>query len=192
MITLVIVDCQNDFISGTLLVKNAKNALDEIKKFAKNKLKSIEKIIFTVDWHPYNHCSFKKNGGQWPAHCVQFTPGACIEPKLLKYIQSLEIPYEVSTKGTDPDREQYGAFEDIDISTDDYPKQKYYFDSIATAYTDSEFVVCGIAGDYCVKATIQNMLNADIKPKVLTKGIVSIDDGTTIKEFIKENNLETI
>ena len=82
MITLIIVDCQNDFITGTMSVKGAKNAVEEIKKFIKNHSKEIEKIIFTVDWHPHNHMSFKKNGGQWPSHCVQYTPGACIEPKL--------------------------------------------------------------------------------------------------------------
>ena len=91
MITLIIVDCQNDFITGTLTVKGAKAAVEEIKKFIKSHCKEIEKIVFTVDWHPYNHCSFKKYGGQWPNHCVQYTPGACIEPKLLKHVQSLEI-----------------------------------------------------------------------------------------------------
>ena len=91
MITLIIVDCQNDFITGTMAVKGAKESVEEIKKFVKNHRKEIEKIIFTVDWHPHNHMSFKKNGGLWPAHCVQYTPGACIEPKLLKFIQSQNI-----------------------------------------------------------------------------------------------------
>ena len=31
MITLIIVDCQNDFITGTLAVKGSKTALEEIK-----------------------------------------------------------------------------------------------------------------------------------------------------------------
>ena len=30
MITLIVVDCHNDFISGTLTVKGAKNAVEEI------------------------------------------------------------------------------------------------------------------------------------------------------------------
>ena len=192
MITLVIVDCQNDFITGTMTVKGAKNVVDEIKKFIKKYKDKIEKIIFTVDWHPYNHCSFKKYGGQWPNHCVQYTPGSCIEPKLLKYVQSFEIPYEVSTKGEIEEVEQYGAFSDIQLSADDFPERKYYFDSIATANYNSEFVICGIAGDYCVKATIQNMLDSEIIPKVFMPGIVSIDGGKIFSEFIKENKLEKI
>lgn len=191
MITLIIVDCQNDFISGTMSVKGAKNALEEIKKYIKDHRKEIDKIIFTVDWHPYNHSSFKKYGGLWPHHCIQYTPGACIEPKLLKFVQSLDINYEVSQKGTIEEVEQYGAFDDIDFVTDELG-QRYYFDSIVEADANTTFVVCGIAGDYCVKATIKNLLEGEIVPKVFCPGIVSIDGGKALSDFIKENKLEKI
>ena len=192
MITLVIVDCQNDFITGTMSVKGAKNAVEEIKKFIKNHRKEIEKIIFTLDWHPYNHCSFKKYGGLWPSHCVKHTPGACIEPKLLKFVQSLEIDFEFCLKGEIEEVEQYGAFCEIEVSSDNFPEKKYYFDSIVTANYNTEFVVCGIAGDYCVKSTIQNMLDNEITPKVYCPGIVSIDGGKIFSDFVKENKLEKI
>ena len=192
MITLVIVDCQNDFITGTMSVKGAKNAVEEIKKFIKNHRKEVEKIIFTLDWHPYNHCSFKKYGGLWPSHCVKHTPGACIEPKLLKFVQSQEIDFEFCLKGEIEEVEQYGAFCEIEVSSDNFPEKKYYFDSIVTANYDTEFVVCGIAGDYCVKSTIQNMLDNEITPKVYCPGIVSIDGGKIFSDFVKENNLEKI
>lgn len=192
MITLIIVDCQNDFISGTMAVKGAKNVLENIKIFIKNRKKEIDKILFTVDWHPYNHCSFKKFGGEWPQHCVQFTPGACIEPKLLKFVQSLGINYEVSQKGQIEEKEQYGAFEDIEYVPDSSLIDKYYFDSIVSANVDTDFIICGIAGDYCVKATIENLLKENITPKVLLSGVASIDGGKIFKEFIEENKLEVI
>ena len=44
MVTLIIVDCQNDFITGTLAVKGSKTALEEIKKFIKNRKKEIDKM----------------------------------------------------------------------------------------------------------------------------------------------------
>ena len=190
MITLIIVDCQNDFITGTMSVKGAKNSVEEIKKFIKNHSKEIEKIIFTVDWHPYNHSSFKKYGGLWPHHCVQYTPGACIEPKLLKFVQSYEINYDVIQKGTIEEVEEYGAFNDIQFSSDNFGTRVYL--DIAKANPDSDFVVCGIAGDYCVKATIQNMINGGLFPKVFCPGIVSIDGGKVFSNFIKENSLEKI
>lgn len=191
MITLIIVDCQNDFITGTMLVKGAKSAVEEIKKFIKNHKGEIEKIVFTVDWHPYNHCSFKRNGGQWPQHCVQYTPGACIEPKLLKYVQSMNIDYEVSQKGVIEEVEQYGAFGEIEYVSDELGEH-YYFDSIVTVNSNTDFVVCGIAGDYCVKETIQNMINGEIIPKVFCPGIASIDGGKIFSDFVKENKLEKI
>lgn len=191
MITLIIVDCQNDFITGTLTVKGAKNSVENIKTYIKKHHKEIEKIIFTVDWHPYNHSSFKRFGGQWPSHCVQYTPGACIEPKLLKCVQSFNLNYEVSPKGTIEEVEQYGAFEDI-VESVDALGEHLYFDEYTTADRNSDFVICGIAGDFCVKATIQNILNASIYPKVFMPGIASIDNGATIKNFISENKLEEI
>ena len=191
MITLIIVDCQNDFISGTMKVKGASNIVANIKEFISNNKKNIEKIILTVDWHPYNHMSFKRSGGIWPSHCVQFTPGACIEPKLLKFIHSLEIDFEVVPKGQIEEVEEYGAFSDIEYCQDEFG-ERYYLDSIATVNANNDFVVCGIAGDYCVKETTQNLLDAGISPKLYLDGIVSIDDGTTLNNFIEENGLITI
>ena len=189
MITLIIVDEQNDFITGTLAVKGAKTAVEETKKFIKSHYKEIEKIIFTVDWHPYNHSSFKKFGGLWPHHCVQYTPGACIEPKLLKFVQSYNIDYEVSQKGCIEEIEEYGAFSEITRQGDSVFGERVYLD-IIEANPESTFVICGIAGDYCVKSTIQNLLNGNIIPKVFCPGIASIDGGKALSDFIKENKLE--
>ena len=191
MITLIIVDCQNDFISGTMSTKGAKTILPEIKRFVEKHREDIDKVLFTVDWHPYNHCSFKEQGGLWPRHCVQYSPGACIEPKLLKFIQSTNIPYQVCQKGDDATQEQYGAFEDIEFITNEHG-QYYYFDSLYTANANTDFVVCGIAGDYCVKATIENLLKESIPVKVFMPGIYSIDGGKVFSEFAKANKLKKI
>ena len=188
MITLVIVDCQNDFITGTMSVKSARNSVEEIKKFIKNHKQEIEKIIFTVDWHPYDHCSFKKYGGEWVQHCIQFTPGACIEPKLLKYVQSFNIPYQVSTRGEDKYVDVNGPFEEIEFYQDDSLVSKYYFDSIVEADAGTEFVITGVAN--ATSIAIKNMMDNEIVPKVFCPGIISTDGGRTFSEFIKEYNIE--
>jgi nicotinamidase-related amidase len=187
MITLVIVQCQNDFITGTMSVKNARSSVEEIKKYIKNHKKDIEKIIFIIDWHPYNHSSFKRYGGEWPNHCVQYTPGSCIEPKLLKFIQSLEINYEMSKIGETEEVTELGGFNEIELDQD-YLGSRYYFDSIATANADTEFVICGIANG--VSATINNMLKANLIPKVFMSGIISNDGSRIFSSFVKENQLE--
>ena len=189
MITLIIVDCQNDFITGTMSVKGARINVEEIKKFIKKYKNELAKIIFTVDWHPYNHSSFKKYGGEYPSHCVQYTPGACIEPKLLKFVQSLEINYEVSTKGEVEEVTELGAFNEIEYVQDSLG-ERYYFDSIVTADASTTFVICGVSNS--VSNTINNMLKEEIIPKVFFPGIISNDGGKTFNEFIKLNKLEKI
>ena len=56
--------------------------------------------------------------------------------------------------------------------------------------TNNNIVVCGLAGDYCVKESIKNLLKHwKFNLEVLVNGIASIDNGDKLKEFIKENNL---
>lgn len=190
MTTLIIVDCQNDFITGSLAVQGAREAIDAIEHYINEE--DPDKIIFTADWHPYNHCSFKRFGGQWPRHCVQHTPGACIDSHLLKCVESADIPYQMYLKGMF--EEEYGAFNNIEKAHDSSLGDVWYFgdwpNQVVSADAESEFVICGIAGDYCVKATIDNLLKVGIKPRVLLNGIASIDDGTIIKDFINQNKLE--
>ena len=53
-------------------------------------------------------------------------------------------------------------------------------------------------GDYCVKNTIANLIKyksptgLTLDVNVLLDGIASIDDGTTIKEYCKENSLPIV
>ena len=83
----------------------------------------------------------------WPVHCVQGTPGNALLPEL-----STERVDRVVLKGTDPRVEMYSAFRSplrdpplpsaVSELADDLRKN---------AITD--VVVCGLAGDYCVKCS---------------------------------------
>ena len=62
---LIAIDVQNDFISGTLALKNQKakqdgkevvSVINELKQNVKFDL-----VVFTLDWHPSDHCSFHSN-----------------------------------------------------------------------------------------------------------------------------------
>lgn len=183
MITLIVVNCQNDYITGTICSKMNKGLAENIKTFISKNKDKIEKIIFAVEWHPYNHCSFKKYGGESKAHCIQYTPGACIEPKLLKLVQSLEMNFEVSRRGEEKDDNPKGAFSNIERSSD-FLGKTYYLDVITSANAESEFVICGID----IKDTLRNMINEGIKPKVLYQGV----DYNGLISFIKENNIQKI
>lgn len=187
MITLIIVDCQNDFISGSFAHTSAKNSIKAIKEYIINNSKNISKIVFTTDWHPYNHSSFKKNGGSYPTHCVQFTPGACIEPKLLKLVQSLNIDYSVSTKGELEEVDDLGAFDEIDFRSD-YLGDRYYLD-IVSVDADTEFVICGSNIKKTVNYTIENLINNDINPMVFQQGVFPSNN---INSIINNNKLKVV
>lgn len=81
--TLVVVDFQYDFclLGAPLYVPGSDKALWNISHLIENK--KVDRVIFTADWHPANHCSFKRNGGEWNDHCVQFSKGAAIHDLLL-------------------------------------------------------------------------------------------------------------
>ena len=196
--TLIIIDFQKDFINGSLAVPNANEAETAIVNYIKENHTDLKEVLFTVDWHNSEHCSFKKNGGSWPVHCIQFSEGAGISNKLINTCIEYNLPIYVFTKGKINESEEYGAFEHIyTIGKNEnacicVENKLHQFNFIDT----NDVVICGLAGDYCVKESIKNLLkyNGPIKLniEILKDGIKSIDDGTIFNNFIKENNLTVI
>lgn len=178
-ITLIIVDLQYDFYcqSGTLCVKGGQDAANKIREMILKNSDIISDVIFTVDWHPSDHCSFKENGGQWPMHCVQYSEGASIHPGVFKSVIGMEIPYKVYRKGEDSKKEEYGAF-------------SKYMDQLDIEDQYKNLVVCGIAGDFCVLETLKNIKDFTDDIKVFLPGIASIDGGEKLKKYISENDVK--
>ena len=168
---LVVVDVQKDFYhpDGALYVKGGEALPERIAKV----IPQFDGVIFTVDWHPYKHCSFTENGGTWPTHCVAYTEGSSLPDEFKPYIIAERLCTNVVTKGSLAEFEEYGA-------------------NIFVKDNVDEVVFSGIAGEYCVLETIKIFIkrHPKIKVKVYLDGVVSIDDGTTIREFMKENNIE--
>ena len=68
---------------------------------------------------------------------------------------------------------------------------EHLINAIFSRYSD--IIVCGIAGDFCVKHTIHNLYSQGLTMlKVYLDGVASIDDGTIIKNFVKSLGIETI
>lgn len=162
---LIIIDFQNDFVSGALSVPGASIALKSIFNFIEKNEEQIDNVMFTVDWHPFNHCSFKEYGGQWPAHCVEYTEGSSIYSELFELCRK-RFFCSVFPKGKDPNKEEY-----------------------ASSILVHDAVICGLVGDFCVLETLKNMVANGYAPKVFYDGIASIDNGVKLRKFIKENDL---
>lgn len=186
-ITLVVVDFQYDFClrGAPLYVPGSDKALWNISHLIENK--KVDEVIFTADWHPAIHCSFKRNGGEWNDHCVQFSKGAAIHDLLLYGCISARTPYGILTKGDIPAFEEYGV--KVELATDKVEYNNIYSHCMAIAINpENQVVVCGLAGDYCVLETLKNL--EPIKPMVYLDGIASLDGGVKLNKYIKDNGIE--
>ena len=69
---MLIVDAQNDFISGSLALKNCPAGEDgeEVVSVIGDLLsKNMFSVVgYTFDWHPPDHCSFIDNVSLYPLH----------------------------------------------------------------------------------------------------------------------------
>lgn len=180
---LLIVDPQNDFISGLLPVPHAQEAMEALGAYiSDNKDKYYCKVV-TTDWHPYRHCSFQPQGGQWPIHCVSNTVGAAIYPALVAPLNESSGLLKVLRKGVYEDREEYSIFKNH--ASANTLKQ------LITVLEISQIDLCGLAGDVCVLDTLKDGIEQYGKKlfRVLTEFSPSLDGGKSLEAFIKDNGI---
>ena len=187
-ITLVVVDGQYDFCNpaGALYVSGAETAVEHILHFIHTHEKLAE-VIFTVDWHQARDASFIPQGGPWPPHCIGFSKGSQIDERLVQACLDREIPFRVIRKGEVIETEEYGAFQHIEKLSGGRYRLATMTDEVICA--DHRMVICGVAGDYCVLETLRNLLNGGLSVDVFANGIASIDGGTKLNSFVREQNL---
>ena len=181
---LLIVDPQIDFISGSLAVNGAAKAMDALADYLYKKDELYQYKIVTNDWHPLNHCSFQRNGGSWPVHCVQYSIGAAIYPKLLEPLFNINSTTKVLTKGNNPRIEEYSIFKNRSSAN--------YINRIINMKQIEQIDLCGIAGDFCVLDTLKDGIKFYGKDmfNVLMPYVISIDNGKTLNEFVKNNSIK--
>ena len=130
---LLIIDFQNDFTSGgALAVPEGDDIAEPVKRLAEH----FDVIAATRDWHPPDHASFEAQGGPWPVHCVRGTHGAEFHPAMEGI--PLDAVFDV---GQGRDDEGYSGFENSDLAR------------VLREHDVDEVYVCGLATDYCVRAS---------------------------------------
>lgn len=182
---LLIVDPQNDFITGTLPVPGAKEKMQKLAAYIEEKGNMYDYICVTTDSHPKDHSSFKDNGGIWPEHCVIHTTGWDLPHYLVEVLRKFDVTYY--NKGNVVEKEEYSIFDNED---DGYVLSRQLRELMRE---DEELFVdvCGIAGDFCVLETLKGLcqIMGNDHISVLTEFIASIDGGEKLQNFIDENNL---
>jgi nicotinamidase/pyrazinamidase len=132
---LVIVDFQNDFTpGGALAVRDGDAIAERVNELAGSG--DYDLVVATRDWHPPDHGSFEAQGGTWPVHCVQGTPGAELHPALDQALVDVVVD-----KGQDPATEGYSGFEATNLA------------ELLRDRGVDHITVVGLATDYCVMNT---------------------------------------
>lgn len=169
--TLIVVDLQNDFITGTLAVPNAERAALKCIQYAQMFKENGDPVVWTMDFHKKDHPSFKEQGGPWPEHCVINTWGQDLYPPVYS-----NVPGEITKVLKGYDKECYSGFESRDTLKSPLELFLYY------GHTSNVFI-CGLATDYCVKATALDSAKLGFRTFVLTDACAGVAPDSTEKAY---------
>ncbi len=171
---LTVVDMLYDFIDGSLACSNAEKAVAETLKYIDSQTRGqggedheildTFPILFIRDHHPADHSSFKEQGGIWPAHCVAGTHGGEIHEELKPYA----VEELIFDKGCDRGVEQYSGFEGVNNAGQSLGEILGLLDT-------TDVYVCGIATEYCVRNTCEDLLKAGFRVHLLKDCIAYVD-----------------
>jgi nicotinamidase/pyrazinamidase len=149
---LIVVDVQRDFCEGgALAASDTLSLLHPLHSFIATARQANVKIIFTQDWHPPSHSSFQSQGGPWPVHCVAGSSGAELMPPLTADAGDLIIH-----KGETVSGPGYSGFDDTALAEK------------LNALSIGDVAFCGVATEYCVRATAIDAVKAGLHVTLLT------------------------
>ncbi len=166
---LVVVDVQNDFCEGgSLAVEGGAVVARRVTDYLRDRGSEYAVIVATRDWHqdPGAHFSATPDyRDSWPPHCVAGTPGAEFHPAL----DTSRFDAVVS-KGRHS--AAYSGFEGVDDSGVDLA-------ALLAGRGVDAVDVCGLATDYCVRATALDAAALGLPTRVLLGLCAGVDPGTS-------------
>ncbi len=174
---LLVIDVQNDFCpGGSLAVEEGDQVVPVINRL----MPRFSRVVATQDWHPKDHVSFaSSHPGKkvldvvevdgieqvlWPDHCVQGTRGAELFPLLS--VAGIEL---VLRKGFRRNLDSYSAFFENDHTTD--TGLRFYLTGLGAR----EIFVCGLATDYCVRASVLDAVKLGFEVSVVSDACRGVD-----------------
>ena len=170
---LIVVDIQRDFCPGGALpvtdgdkIIPAVNEL--VRAFERRACQSSSREIGIRGTMSRS----RHNGGPWPPHCVQNTPGARFHPSL-----AIPADAEVIDKGTLQAEDAYSGFQGTELA------HKLHGLHVKQIY------VAGLATDYCVKNTVLDGAAQGFQTYVLTDSVRGVnlkrtDSATALKTML--------
>lgn len=179
---LIIVDCQYDFIDGSLACAHSHEAVSNLVNYINTH--EVD-VIYTSDWHGETNQSFLVNGGIWPVHCVAGTKGAALSAVFEQIHRESERPNKknIFLKGKSDEIEEYSAYLAMNEAG-----------TVLKDIVSSHVIVGGIASEYCVRETILSLLKAGHIVSLLSDcvGYVSLEEHKKNIEDLKKRGVEIL
>ncbi len=165
---LIVVDVQNDFAdpAGGLSVAGGDAIVPTVNAEIASASAAGAFVAYTQDWHPPSTPHFAKDGGIWPVHCVAGTWGAELHPDLL------EVEGGRVRKGVNGE-DGYSGFTMRDAQTGETIPTE--LEDLLRARDIERVVVCGLATDYCVKATAIDAATLGFETSLLPDAVRAVD-----------------
>ena len=172
---LVVVDLQNDFAdpAGSLSVAGGDALVPRVNEEVRAALEAGAAVVATQDWHPESTPHFARDGGIWPVHCVAGTWGAELAP-------GFRLPADAPRvrKGSNGE-DGYSGFTMRDpVSGEEMATE---LETLLREQGIERVVVCGLATDYCVKATALDAVRLGFEVELLGSAVAAVnlepDDG---------------
>ena len=162
-------DTQADFMlpGGNLYVPGAEKIIPRIARLIKAAIETGSLIVSSRDAHTQNDPEFQR----FPPHCVAGTPGAEIIPeglakrfRILRNDASRELPKDVLNF-------PQLILEKQTLDVFDNPKASALVDHLPS---DAEYIVFGVATEYCVRLAAKGLLDRRRKVSVVKDAIEAL------------------
>lgn len=179
---LGIIDPQIGFINGSLPVPMAAEDMNALSDYMTDtNCRQYDAKIVSIDFHPWNHCSFKSQGGEWKDHCIAHTVDAAVWPRLEPALFKTHGDVYFLTKGQNRNEEEYSLFKCLASAGE--------FGYIVESHDITEIDICGIVREICVLNTIKDLhaLYPAMKVNVLMRYTPTMDAGTAFQQYADEN-----
>lgn len=171
---LLVVDMQRDFLpGGSCAVPRADEIIAPINDYLAAFDERELPIFLSRDWHPAGHLSFKRYGGNLPAHCVQETSGA-------EWAEDLQIPSSarVISKASERDQSAYSVFDGTPLHV-----------ILKTAHVQRLFVA-GVAIEYGIHGSVLSARDHGLDVVVLLDAVRGVnrergDESRALREMME-------